>query len=466
MTGVQTCALPISSLNTINNAWRTFVETRWAELRFETLQLYKIIKQNHPKLFSLAFLIDELQRDHPEVEVIVRVSSEAAGNALASDMLEFGIKLSETIDRFWWAPLADRLPWTERPRIEVYLCAPSPWQRSTLWSAESTFRLFLVYPFELNILQGTLRDQVNQLRSESVKASVHLGIGEPPVFDWPTNIPVAYEFNVEHRVQDKTQPVVDLSFDINVLFDQLDEEAVEATRTPASVETGPVLAVPVVLEPGNEVWWARASNRVEVLRRHIHQEVSPDQLLPGDEIIMPRGEGREGLFRRAIEAVHGRGDLVIHETALARVQKACLKIYQESGEVWEEATRKMRLEGSTVTCQTIRLWGRGDIIAPSDDEDIRRLGCLAGDDLLRQRYHRIGAVAKQVRRLHQDIGRLLSAAMREAVIGTGPNLSRLAQVLGKADVDELLDEFELRIVRRTEPSIAIPAQRIGTIEKR
>jgi hypothetical protein len=96
------------------------------------------------------------------------------------------------------------------------------------------------------------------------------------------------------------------------------------------------------------------------------------------------------------------------------------------------------------------------VIAPDDPEDIERIGRISGDKLIEVQYRRLAAMADQVRALHTRLGRLLSAAMAEALDRGGPSLNALTKLLG-TDASELLDEFELRAVRRVGEVETIPS---------
>lgn len=116
----------------------------------------------------------------------------------------------------------------------------------------------------------------------------------------------------------------------------------------------------------------------------------------------------------------------------------------------------MRRAGSRVTHQAYRLWATGATMAPDDPRDIQRMGEAAGDQLIVQQYRRIKAMARELQNLHGKLGRLLSAAMHEAFVGSGPHLAQLAKLLDGVDPRELLDEFELRAIRSIGPASQVP----------
>jgi hypothetical protein len=57
-------------------------------------------------------------------------------------------------------------------------------------------------------------------------------------------------------------------------------------------------------------------------------------------------------------------------------------------------------------------------------------------------------MATELRRLHRELGRVLSGAIAEAASGrSGENLRKLSELCGGIDPAEVLEEFELRQIR-------------------
>lgn len=457
-------AIERSDTRAFHGPWRGFGETRWAELRLEALQLHDAVNQENPKLFALALLLDELHQAIEPPDVVVRVTNQAAGNALATDLLDYGFEMSQDDGPLTWAPLARRFPWAGQERIEVYPGTPAPWRRTALWTGEGTRGVFLTYQFERRWLNASLELLARETRSTLAGAFERFSLGPLPPIAWPESATVAHTFEVQESPSETLTAAVDLAFDLTALFD-VDQDDHHVRRRGAT-DGVRIKGVPIEVEPGGEWWWVRVNDSVEVLRRGIYRELAPNKLRAGDLIIVPRGEGRDALFARIIEARHSKGDLRAFETALSRIGRAVRSVYLASGGRWSEVRRKMRDRGSSVSPQAIRRWGMGETIAPRDAEDIKRIGNLAGDEILIKQHTQIAHIAEEIRSLHRKIGRVLSAAMKEAIDGGGPNVNALADILGFADVEELLDEFHLRTVLRVDKTKEIPSHLIGTLQKK
>jgi hypothetical protein len=229
-------------------------------------------------------------------------------------------------------------------------------------------------------------------------------------------------------------------------------EPIEDTDTRLPSDSGiPIELIPVALEDGS-IWWLADGDAVGVVAVEKYRHRLVADLRPGDLVVVPRGEGREELFSRLVEAVHGTGDVRDLDFMLARFRKACVTVYEKAGNNWAEAKRRMQAKNASAWHQ-IRAWAEGSTIAPGDPSDVKIVAELAGDEELYRAWRNISAVAGEVRRLHRKIGHLVSAALREMVEGQGPNLESVRSQL-PADVSEILDEFVVRrIVSVGEPDM-------------
>ena len=238
---------------------------------------------------------------------------------------------------------------------------------------------------------------------------------------------------------------MDLEVDLDAMFfDPADDTG--ASSWYSGADAGPATVIPVVLEPDGSRWLIRHDAQVETLKAQRIVYLPVDSVKPGMTVVVPQGDGREELFARLVTATHQSQDLQAFDVLFTRWRQACWTAYHDAGS-WEALGRRMQAEGCQVTSQSPRTWATGAVIGPEDPKDIRRIGKLAEDLLVERQYRQINAAVRQVRSLHMRLGSLLSAAMTDAIGGGGANLKKLQQLLGGIDPSELLDEFELRVVR-------------------
>jgi len=433
--------------------WRNYGETRWGELRREVLDLYALLLQENPKLFALCYTVERVRRERPEAKLVVRVASEAMGQALAADLTNLGEKAVE------WMRISEKVPWTLTPVIELYPGALPPWWQPALWTGESTLRLHLTYPFESRYLEIVLRHGTAHQREASESAAKYYRLGTIPNGHPPPDLPIAYSFDVDARKVALQHPP-DLTVDISLLLDDLEltDDSEEQPEHAEAADTAQ--ARPVILEPDGQIWWVREGTAVEALVAGAHHYVPLHKLTSGETVIVPRGEGREALFTRLVKNIHGHGDLRAFEVFFARWRAACVKACEACGSSLAALEERMASHGSRIGSQALDNWATGATIGPADPRDIGRIGRIADDRFVVEQGARIGAMMTEVRGLHISLGHLLSAGLSEVADGAGESLSKLSVLLGM-DASELLEEFEVRQVRSVGPVQEVGSSLVG-----
>lgn len=484
-------AMPIATLahtvrtsrsDDLHGQWRTFAETGWADLRQDALTLHELLEEYNPRLDMLLGVLDWAAQERPDARVTVRTHTRAGVQALTQDLLERRPGIADDLApfdaghaRLQVLPYNHRQTWSSAPSLEIHLGVPSPWRRSSLVSAEASEHIVVLDDDERSWLERVITGLVSEWATTAHRADHALQLGGTPDLSW-TGVqtvigPLALDTRgVEDELDDVTMPSIDLAR----LFLSFGEavDVVEHSRTPGddpsvTVARGrSVLARPVTLEPGNFVYWVPADGRTEVVAGDRYATVAASDLSSGMSILIPRGETRDDLYQRLQQAAHRDADVMAVSMLLAKFRSAVHQLHDHLGS-WDDVARALRTQGSSVTSgQACRLWAVGDVIAPEDVEDIRRVGWLTKNPALSTggAPQRLGAMADELRRLHRELGRLLSAAIAEAASGrTGPTLRRLSEVCGGIDTAEVLEEFELRQIRYVGPPAPIP---IGQLRRR
>lgn len=436
-------------LEQFSSLWTGFGQSRWGDLRLDALKLYDLVEGENPKLYALAYALERVTADLPDHQVVIRVANEAGGHAMEAVLRDLAPEHAPDGDRVRWMTWSDRTMWTKERRVEIHPAAPPPSRMPTIWSAECSYQLYLAYPFEVELLNAALGRAARERVSALSDAARVLGLGSPPSAAEQVVIDVAFTLDVDRRLGSGDGAEIDLDVDAGVLFEAVADDAVLPEEQTSDVVTGAAALVnarPVIVEPDGWWWWIREGRQAEVLVGDKVTYLGLDDLRPGMAVLVPRGEGREELFGRLVAAAHQRGDMQAFEVLFRRWREACWSAHGNCGD-WGEVERRMQADGSTVTRQSPRTWATGTVIAPDNPEDIRRIGVISGDKLIEAQYRRLGAMADQVRGLHGRLGRLLSGAMAEALDRGGPSLDALTRLVG-TDPSELLDEFDLRAIRR------------------
>ena len=442
----------------VDAAWHGYYLARWTDLRLELLELYRLIEQDNPKFLGVGLAIEWIRSRDNSAPICIRVPSEAAGMALADDMAELIPEWPIDGESISWLTWSKRQAWNAHDRFEILPASPPPSRAGLLWSAEASQQVFVMYGFELESVTRRVAES-DELSIQRLRHTCNrLRIGDLPTLTPSPSIDEVIEFD---PAGPHARSLVDLEVDLDVMFFD-PEDTTDSSSEYSGAEADPARVVPIVLEPDGSRWLVPHEAQVETLMATKVVYLPVDSVTPGMIVVVPRGEGREELFARLVTATHDAEEMQAFEVLFTRWRQACWKAYEASEGSWAGLGTLMQEEGSRVTSQSPRTWAIGDVLGPADPEDIRRIGKIAGDPLVEKQYKRIDATVREVRSLHMKLGSLLSAAMADVVRGGGPNLQALQQILGGIDPSELLDEFDLRVVR----SLGEPQEVPGSLVRR
>lgn len=444
--------------------WHGYASTRWGSLRKLTLELIELLDADNPKFMALLATVDLVARRMPDHAIVVRVASEAAAAALLDDLLPFETVIPDS-ERMKVVPWAARVPWADKPTVEILPALPPSSRRPLLWSGEATERIVLSYGWEQFVLERIRRHDVNRIQQALCRTFTGMGLGNAPT--WSLSQTLQFDTVSSGPLDHEPGPGLDLSVNLDALIADLDElgyplgDDQEMSVEKTAESEIQVEAYPLILEPSGDSWWVHCDEAVETLIAGGYQRLHLQDLKPGDQVIVPRGTGREDLFTRLVEAKYKDVDVRDLMVMMNRWKRACLIVIAECNGDRDRIQERLREAGcSTVT--EIERWADGRTIAPQRSEDIVAVARAAGDEWLSKNWRRIAATATELRGLHISIGQRISGAMHEVVHGDGPHLQALADVLG-ADAAEILDEFDVAELRRVGEPQTVGISVVGTI---
>lgn len=435
--------------------WEAFGATDWMALRNAALRAYDECVTRNPKQEALVDALDLLRRRSPAARLLIRVPNRAAARVLTNELSDQGLLDGRTQVAAWSA----RRPWLADD-MEIWCGVPPGHHRTMLFSAEATHGEVLSYRGEAIAFLGAVKGAARRI-GETISAAAEWFRIEPPPADVISVAPLP-------ATTDDPGEAAPLSFDVD--FDRVIAaasevladigETDESSQAQLSDETEELM--PVGIGDGL-VWWLASDDAVGTLVNDHYRHRLVSDLEVGDLVVVPRGEGREELFTRLVEAVHRFADVTDLDRMLARFRKACADVYVQSGQNWAEANRSLKMAGAGATSQ-IRQWASGETIAPQDGGDVRIVARLAHDRELEERWKSVEAVARELRGLHIKLGRVVSGALREALDGEGPFLEKVRSMLDSEGL-EILDEFAVHEVASIGEPRQVAASQHGSVTK-
>lgn len=458
--------------------WRGFQETRWPDLRTELLEMAELLEEYNPRFEMLRAVISWAQAHRPGARLIVRTQTRSAARALTQDLRDADPQLQPLLEATSEGPAVivvaaygERLPWARQATVEVHLGVPPPWRRACLMGGEATEHVLVVDGDEKRWACRVLQGMENEWQTVLEKTAAELDLDCPSGPHLPQPRTVYGPVTVDDRGADVGESTDLPALDLERMFaafhsalgkvDRGDDDPGTDARTPTGTRS--VLARPVILEPGDVQYWLPTEATAEVLVGNRYSTAPAAALTAGMTLVIPRGETRDQLYDRLLQAAHREADVAAVTMVLERFRKATWDLYYQCGS-WEAVARDLQRRGSEVhTAQTCKNWAEGRVIAPDDLNDIRRVAWLTKryDLATDGAWGRMGAIAAELRRLHRDLGRVLSGAIAEAARGqSGENLRKLSDLCGGIDPAEVLEEFELRRIQHVGAPATIPASQL------
>lgn len=169
-----------------------------------------------------------------------------------------------------------------------------------------------------------------------------------------------------------------------------------------------------------------------------------------DEILLVHGEHRRGVYDLLVSRVHSHGTISPWLNLVDRwhqdLRRAFIEAKRRRGETFEGMLAALRRQGSTITtAASVRGWIWGFTLAPSDWQDIRRLGEILDIAIAKQYAQEIGNAAGKLAGLHRSLSNRLNRWLESENAGVAVLAG--AQAVVDADLGLTIDDFKHSLVR-------------------
>jgi hypothetical protein len=419
--------------------WHSWQTTRWGAFKVAVGALWRAIEEDNPKLRELWRVLDRLARDG-KGPILIRCHSRAAADATQAS-LSTGERTPEQVE-LWdriesWVTIAtckERYP-AGRFDAQLLSGAPAPWQFSILLGIEAPETYVLAFDAEAAMLRRQGERWTQETNGWQTAGCRTLSVSRPPSATSP--VPERVEPTQSAVVAALRVPGLSLTGVLDLAAGLLDPVETGPTA-PSGSAAGPAsrACIPVRLDDGR-TWWCvdeeGGGPPVLVLTAAGHEHRPVDELVAGDRIVVPAGEGTESIHARLVAASRGNDDVRSLDVILSQFRSAAKSLIGRST-TQREAIDRLRDSGAHHPDQ-LPHWARGTTIAPREPDDVAAVFSAAGKacpDL-----NLIYAVAETLRSLSRTLGRFVAA------IATGRGdraVDQLRELVGPV-ADELLDEF-------------------------
>lgn len=444
-------------------AWRTWRTVHWGTLVYAARALWRRLDETQPKLDALWTLLERLDRRGGDTPIVIRSSNRATAAALATTLThERRTPQQEALwnrvgPRVRCARFRDHYPWNE-PTIDILAGSPPPDEFGLLTTGESSEIHILAYTPEiaaLNRAAARWSHQIDEWRRRSAGAfgaTVSTSTPAPVSGTAPGQTEPAGTATL--AIPDRS--LADVFAEVTAALDERPVETVGDRRPLRAAAVRNLL--PVHLD-GGRIWWAPSSDSVVVcVTAGGERTTCVRDLVHGDEIVVPHGDGNESVHARLVVAAHRDTDTASLDTILDQFRRAA-RLTLSRARNQAEAVQRVAERGAQHPAQ-LPSWANGKTIAPHEPGDMVAVFKAAGQPCpdLRLMY----TVANRLRNLHRTLGRfvtlLRSPGARDTVVGLAGDLGVTTEV-----VEEILDEFVLATVVRVDAETPAPAHYAGRV---
>ena len=170
----------------------------------------------------------------------------------------------------------------------------------------------------------------------------------------------------------------------------------------------------------------------------------------GDELLLVHGEHRRSVYDLLVSRVHSHTTIAPWLDLVDRwhqdLRRAFMDAKRRSGATLESVLIALRRQGSTITtAASVRGWVLGFTLAPSDWQDIRRLGDVLNVPIAKQYPREIGNAASRLAGLHRSLSNRLNRWLESEDAGAA--MLSGAQAIIDADLGLTIDDFKHSLVR-------------------
>jgi len=170
----------------------------------------------------------------------------------------------------------------------------------------------------------------------------------------------------------------------------------------------------------------------------------------GDEILLVHGEHRRGVYDLLVSRVHSHATvapwLQLVDQWHEDLRRAFISAKRRSGATFDGILTALRKRGSAISSSaSVRGWILGATLAPSDWQDIRRLGEVLEISIAKQFAREIGNAAGKLAGLHRSLSNRLNRWLESEVAGA--TVLSGAQAVVDADLGLTIDDFKHSLVR-------------------
>jgi hypothetical protein len=188
----------------------------------------------------------------------------------------------------------------------------------------------------------------------------------------------------------------------------------------------------------------------------------PEDLTPGDIVLVGRNQGRVGLIEALEERLGHRQDLLAARLLVDGYRSRVRRRFVDSGLTLVDIYDGLTALGCDKTTSTMKNWILGTTMAPQQVEDLQRLNRVLELGMSPMQLRELFGGVQRRRGFRRSAGRALAAAARDATVVENTSRVDVETGLSVADLRDAVIQAVVRSVRRC-PGL-VPFTLLGRLE--
>lgn len=206
--------------------------------------------------------------------------------------------------------------------------------------------------------------------------------------------------------------------------------------------------------------WLHDDSLVWRWRRNLGRTdpVEARKLSVGDAVMFIDGDAQKTLLTKVLEVASEVPELAVASTWVEYWRTALARANARFGS-YAAVHRALAAHGCDVDYQTVRLWCVGATIGPSDADNVRRLGDVLDDSILRDSHGLVRQGIRTLRGAHIRLGRRLAGLARSLGPAAGGGHLPADEVIDDASgltAADVESAVEVVTVAEVEPAAVVP----------
>ncbi len=210
------------------------------------------------------------------------------------------------------------------------------------------------------------------------------------------------------------------------------------------------------------------------------KRVPNDEIEPGFILIKTDQEDRQTLFDQIVQLAHAQPTMKYLRVWREYWLEAIHSLVQQNSSgkakrgAYQQLQRQLASIGVRVTIVTIRDWAQGERIGPGSITSIKAVGTLSQHPMLQQYPQQVDEAFKQIRIIHQVLGRRISSTLQKlgkvAQQGNSVTATKATKRVVQLDpalsvpLDDLLDMLQFwEVIAVDQGPWSVPLSKVGVI---